>query len=51
MQERYELRAGKDAPCELWGVSKYAEICLFEGTHTSCMALKQRLENVAIQLG
>lgn len=49
----YEIRAGKNAPCELWSVvkaysfGKMRDIANYvcEGTHTYCQQIKERLEN------
>ena len=44
MLERYEIRAGKNAPCELWSIVVIDEYMICEGTHTYCAAVRDRLE-------
>jgi hypothetical protein len=52
MTERYEIRAGRSAPCELvsivpvgWGGEAVNFIC--EGTHTYCKLVMDRLQGAA----
>lgn len=48
----YEIRIGKNAPCELWSVVKahsFGEIrdianYVCEGTYTYCQQIKEKLE-------
>lgn len=48
--ERYEIRKGKTATCELWsvvdnpGFGSRAENFVCEGTHTYCASIKAKLE-------
>jgi hypothetical protein len=56
MTERYEIRAGRSAPCELvsivptrWGNEAVILVC--EGTHTYCETVLDRLQNAGAKAG
>ena len=44
MIERYEIRSGRDAPCELWSICGVVEYLICEGTHTYCADVRAKLE-------
>ena len=48
MLDRYEIRDGRDAPCELWGISRcgVVEYMICEGTHTYCADVRAKLEGM-----
>jgi hypothetical protein len=50
MLERYEIRAGCDAPCELWAITRFREDKVTEGTHTHCKRVMEKLKGVDVDV-